>query len=421
MEDITAYTEIHCPECNASIKRYDSDGSEYYGCTNCNTYFREEADGVCHAIKTFEARHNSETALQIGDYGEIKDLKFLVTGIVYKYDPKERLYWTEYMLFNPAYSYYRVLANVSGEWYYIWLSEKQDFELRNTNVSQSWYVAIEQDPYRKYDHFTQYKYDILSATGEFDTDILTEAAGIIVDEYTDANGILVCETDSRTSIWFRGHRMNPSDVRAAFNKEFGSYFKETARDVYYRKWPGVSKIAAAITGLALITHLLLSFIVPEKILLDRDYILANDKVAANTIIPIQAGQIIVSGPAVLDINLRASIDNEWVDIEGSIINTSNGETYNFTKTMQYYSGVEGGEYWTEGRRESTVTLSSIPSGTYQLNLYPYTDSHKYPTLSVEVKQNIGLTSNLVLLIFLILLYPAYLYTRKYMYEEEMLF
>jgi len=417
MPNIKGYTERHCPDCNAIIRCYDTEGSEYYGCSTCHTFFRQKPGEQPAAIKTFNAQYNFIPALQIGDEGMLNGICFIVTGIIQKYEPKEGLYWTEYMLFNLEEDYYRVLAHVEREWYYIWLSEQQDFEVKNTNVNVAWYVAIEHNPYRKYDLYAHYTYDILYAVGEFDTDILADVFRLKVDEYTDADGILVCETDNGKSTWFRGYRLTPGEVKAAFNKEYGFHFKETPQDVFERRWPHVRNVALVLTGLVLLTHFLFLIFKPEKQLLKQGYAISTDVAAGYTIAPIDAGLIEVKGPTALNFIFSADIYNDWLEIGASLVNVKNGKTYELNKAIEYYAGFEGGERWSEGSKQIEAVLSNIPSGTYRLNVYPYANSPKYTMLSITVTEDTVLVSNLLLVLLLILIYPAFLYTRKYIQES----
>ena len=66
------------------------------------------------------------------------------------------------------------------------------------------------------------------------------------------------------------------------------------------------------------------------------------------------------------ITAAASVDNSWVEIEGDLINQATDESEAFSLPVEYYSGVEDGESWSEGNRSPDVYLSARPAGTYIL-------------------------------------------------------
>ncbi len=61
------------------------------------------------------------------------------------------------------------------------------------------------------------------------------------------------------------------------------------------------------------------------------------------------------------------VDNSWVWIDLDWVDPQNDEPVGYLgREVGYYSGVEGGESWSEGSRRSTKYLAAPPPGTYQL-------------------------------------------------------
>ena len=61
----------------------------------------------------------------------------------------------------------------------------------------------------------------------------------------------------------------------------------------------------------------------------------------------------------------------------------------FSLPVEYYAGVEDGESWSEGSRESDAYLSALPEGEYSLRLEVHGDPKNPPMqLHVRVRQNV---------------------------------
>lgn len=62
------------------------------------------------------------------------------------------------------------------------------------------------------------------------------------------------------------------------------------------------------------------------------------------------------------------VNESWAFITADLVNEATGEIESFEKEVSYYSGVEGGEYWSEGSRSTTHYLPAVKAGSYVLRL-----------------------------------------------------
>jgi hypothetical protein len=125
-----------------------------------------------------------------------------------------------------------------------------------------------------------------------------------------------------------------------------------------------------------------------------------------------------TGTSNLEFDLRAPVQNEWVDLEATLVNDQTGEEYAFEVGVEYYSGYEGGESWSEGSRSESRFISALPAGRYHLNLFP----SKAPTshnlhFELEAKRDVSMFSNFYLTLLAVLLYPAYQWWRMGNFER----
>jgi hypothetical protein len=129
----------------------------------------------------------------------------------------------------------------------------------------------------------------------------------------------------------------------------------------------------------------------------------------------------VDGPTSLDLELSVpDLSNNWVEVSASIINEQTGSAYEATRAIEYYSGVEGGESWSEGRHSESVNFNAVPTGRYHVNLYPTADPAHPATgpLSVQVAADTSLWSNFWLALLVLVVPVVVLWIRRQSFEKS---
>ncbi|MEM6638923.1 MAG: DUF4178 domain-containing protein [Pseudomonadota bacterium] len=69
----------------------------------------------------------------------------------------------------------------------------------------------------------------------------------------------------------------------------------------------------------------------------------------------------------LQIDVTTNVRNGWVWFEGDVLNAAGETVAAFEDGAQYYTGREGGERWTEGRRKMRVR-ANVPAAAYTLEI-----------------------------------------------------
>jgi hypothetical protein len=62
----------------------------------------------------------------------------------------------------------------------------------------------------------------------------------------------------------------------------------------------------------------------------------------------------------------AALDNDWLGIQGDLVNQDTGAVVGFYEELSYYSGSDSDGMWSEGSRLGSTTLSPLPPGKYVL-------------------------------------------------------
>ena len=70
----------------------------------------------------------------------------------------------------------------------------------------------------------------------------------------------------------------------------------------------------------------------------------------------------------LEVAVYAPLDNSWAWVGGNFIDEESGMVEEFELPVEYYSGREGSEKWTEGSERNRSYITSLPAGRYTLRL-----------------------------------------------------
>ncbi|HET9987005.1 MAG TPA: DUF4178 domain-containing protein, partial [Kofleriaceae bacterium] len=82
------------------------------------------------------------------------------------------------------------------------------------------------------------------------------------------------------------------------------------------------------------------------------------------------------------------LSSDWVSIAADLVDEATGAVITGEANMEFYSGVDDGESWSEGTRQSTTVFGPQPEGTYVLRLEAQHGSAGLMPIAVTVKQGV---------------------------------
>ncbi|WP_140464676.1 DUF4178 domain-containing protein [Hymenobacter nivis] len=410
--------QLTCPSCQQSITYYDVAGSEYYACPHCHSYFRYHGEGPPKLFGKYREVPNDLGVLPVGTPGTLAGQACRVVGYVRRAEAKTPHYeWVEYQIFRPATGDCVQLSQFNGHWMII-QPAKRNYDVQAASTRAA-YVS---QPGAQYKLYNRYQARICYAEGEFDWDIEGDDQ-LKVAEFICPPIMLVQEKSKAGSKWYHAEHLEPAAVVEAFGRDkvvvpARMGVGAVQPDPTDAMWPGLRNL----TLLALIALCIVQFGVKRssKILFtDTLHVVADASGTPGT------GKVIVSpsftvgqqGP--LEIDLTTTVNNQWLELPVSLVNEQTGQGFEFTKNIEFYNGVEGGESWSEGSRNADAVLSRVPAGRYHLNFYPFSEAGPAaPDIAVTVTADPPLWSNFLTLLALILAFPAFQLWRSSNYETR---
>lgn len=422
---------VTCPQCATRLPSHDPGSSQYFGCYQCRTFFR--ADPLqpirpAQRLDGFKKPLVPGPSLPLGVVGTLGGYRCRLTGYQVRGEQQDRLAeWREYQL-RPAeplpgaepFDLPLQLAEYQGHWLLIRRAPRfPGIRSGKPYRNASWRDATTGRQYRLWH---RYQPVVRDALGEFDWDIL-EDEKLSTQEFTAPPYLLVSEQRPGTRpAWYLAEYLEPAEVATAFYLNTSDLPARegvgAAQPVPVPGWAQLSSLAlATLVLLALVQALLLAWH-PAEQLPQQDFV-ASEASPASTSQMLTSKSFTLPATTALNTTLTApAITNHWLEVTASLVNEQTGRGYEFTRSLEYYEGVEDGEHWTEGNRTAEAVLSAVPAGRYHFNLYPTLDGGAgTAALRLDVETATPLWSNFLLVLGLLALVPAVAGWRHYSFER----
>ena len=105
---------------------------------------------------------------------------------------------------------------------------------------------------------------------------------------------------------------------------------------------------------------------------------------------------------------------------GDLINEETGLVEGFELPISYYSGVEGGESWSEGGSSSGASTGTVPAGRYILRLEAqWGDVWQQPaTVNVRIRQGTPRIALWIFVLILLSMFPVLVAIYHYSFEKR---
>jgi hypothetical protein len=468
---------VTCPNCATQLSCHDPANSRYFGCSKCHTFFWANALSSARAaqrIDGFKKALEPGPSLPLGSAGIIGGYRCRVTGYQVRVEKNDKAaVWREYQLRpaepllteeEPA-DFPLQLAEYHGHWLLIRRAPNHPVGTGKKGYKETTWQDDVDD--RLYKLWHRYQLSVAYAEGEFDWNILDDEK-LFVTEFTSPPYLLVSEhLTSGPPSWYQAKHLEPEAVAAAFavpadelpsRLDVGAAQPNPVADGALLRLlliflllllglrtlvgvlrPSITSTQELVLPATLTAPLATPTAVPNDALppivpfdsLPATTTSTAPPAASPTAPP--AAEAVVSNssmlvsdpitltePTALQIELTIpDLTNRWVEITTSLVNEQTGRGYEFTRSLEYYEGVEGGERWAEGSRSVSAILSRVPAGRYHLNLYPSAEpTASSAVLQVAIEQNPVLSSNSWLAVLLLMAVPLLQWWRYTAFENS---
>lgn len=404
---------IRCKSCRKEIPRVLHAQAKVLVCS-CKRIYNNRPNELAYE-GIFNTKKPQQPWIPLGSRGTLKGIKYQVVGYQVAKEKGKIYKWREYVLFNPL-NGYAFLSEYDGHWnFFRYVGNLQHNPLFEKNIEYEGYHYMLFNKYKSESHF---------AIGEFPWDILGEQGQVW--EYICPPYSLNKLVSTSEISWMQGEYLLPEELQKVFGIQtppptrVGTGSTEPLSMSLPAGKTGTAALVAFILLLAL--HIFFVSSSKEGFVFKESFPLSAGS-HGNGAEPVGARTIELKpdqfGNTNMEFILQAPVQNSWFAIGVNLIHLQSGREYSFEMGVEYYSGYEGGESWSEGSKKEDKLLSSMPPGTYQMLIYPYLDSgNPIREFSLQIHKDLAVWSNFWIMSLLIWLVPFVQGIREYYFERS---
>ena len=115
----------------------------------------------------------------------------------------------------------------------------------------------------------------------------------------------------------------------------------------------------------------------------------------------------------VELSVKTDLDNNWAYFNFALINETTGQAYDFGREISYYRDSEG----SEGDRNDSAMIPSVPPGRYYLRVEPETPDGNYHLLyHLTLRRDVPVFSFFLLAFVALLIPPIAMHWRATAFE-----
>ncbi|HEV8443658.1 MAG TPA: hypothetical protein VGQ27_09260, partial [Steroidobacteraceae bacterium] len=115
------------------------------------------------------------------------------------------------------------------------------------------------------------------------------------------------------------------------------------------------------------------------------------------------------------------LDNSWVELQFSLVNTTTGQNIDFTNARSFYRGTDSDGDWTEEEGDADSLIAGVPAGEYNLVVEGSSggdSGHGASGVNLELRHDVAPWRNFWIGVAMVLLYPLWLCWRRAQFESN---
>lgn len=369
---------LNCPNCGATVTLRSFGQAINVVCSGCHSIL-DAQDPKVQVLQQFKARIKWDPLIPLGSRGKLRGTLWEVIGFQRReIEVDGTTYgWGEYLLFNP-YKGFRYLTEYEGHWNYVSPLrslpevEKTGFSFQRQNLSSANTIKYLNEIYK---HFQTANAKTAYVIGEFSWQVRVGETYQVTD-YVCPPRVLSSEGSEKEMTWSLGEYMSGKDIWKAFSlpgappPPVGVYENQPAPlgDTPKKIWRYFFLLLLATLTLQIYN----SVTSPEQAAFTHSY--TFDTRAAGEPSFVTEEFYLKSPDSPVKVETQTDVNNNWIYLNYALINVDTGQAWDFGREVSYYSGYDDGA-WSEGNRNDSVTLPSIPSGRYYLRVEPEGDKN----------------------------------------------
>ena len=412
---------LNCTQCGGTLSLRAAGYTVSLVCEHCGATLDTtdpELRVIAHATAAV-----TRPPIALGTRGVLRGETWEVVGYLERSDGDES--WSEYLLFNP-YRGYGWLIDDGRRFSYGFLLDSMP-EIDGTRIVV--------DTGRGFDWDSgPYPVEVSFVVGEFYWRVAV-GERVRVTDYARPGAMLSCEENDSERTWSKLDLLDWGEAERAFGVEPRRPDSDAPAPHEPSPWRDRMVESLIIAAVAAVTLIIISTMgsrvdrlasVNTEVGLDGA---PRTVVIHDITIPQRSSAVGISAQS-------DQLDNDWIDLDYSLVDKRTQESFDSYGLAEHYSGSDSDGSWSEGDTRPKTRLSSIPPGTYDLvvelaahrwvansspSFFGLTtpDANPVPIpVTINVDRGGVFGGNIILGLILILIWPAITAWRHFSFEKR---
>jgi len=404
-----------CPNCGGPLTLNAPDKAERVTCPNCNSLLDVNQGNLTYFKALTPPPNAPDFVAPIGAEGTFPgDVKFKIIGAVVRSVTVDGIqyFWHEYLLYNPMVGF-RWLVHSDNHWNFVEPVNPADVEQSGMFGSG----ATVNYNGRTFKIFQDAPAVVEYVKGEFYWRV-EQGETVQATDYVSPPMMLSREESNNEINWSAGTYMTNDEIEKIFGisglpRPWGVAPNQPFTGRFYYTWGALPLLLLLVVAI---------FSIPltglTKTALSQEIVLPP-MTNATTAQAVFSQPFDIRANGNVRITAGAQVDNSWADLDVDLINDQSQEVESVNVPVEYYSGVDDGEAWTEGDKSTDATLSSLPAGKYTLKVEgTWQNWQTQMPVSVKVEQNVNRGVNFCCAFIVLLIVPVLGFFRKFTFESS---
>ena len=398
---------FHCPACGGSITLKAVGVTINAVCSYCSSIIDVANENYRLILKANVLTR--KTLLEIGRKGMLSGKTWEVVGYMEKTTASGNYCWDEYLLYNPYYGF-RFLVQAYAHW--------SLFKVIRQDVLGAGGAAHGLFQGRNYTLFFRGVTVVSYVKGEFYWRV-TKGERTACSDYISPPFMLSVEINRSEINVAQGEYLTASAVAKAFQitsrMPRPTGIAANQPPPYFGRYGKLWLTAGASLAMALCIQWITLATADTE---DVSYTQVS-------IGPDQRGQTLSSEPFTLPksgnlvIKSSSPVENNWVELDLSLVNEDTNDEYSIQHAIEYYYGYDEGVTWSEGKESAETSISRVPGGHYRLLIDVDAgafDKNRPVNLRIRIKRDVPAWSSVWLAALLLLFYPVFATVRRLRFD-----
>ena len=418
-----AAVAMNCPNCGAAVQLQAPNESESVTCGTCDALL-DCSKGTELFLLSSAAAAKSNPLIPLGTVGRYQNKEWTVFGhmirSVWAYGV--RYEWEEYLLRGGRGSY-RWLICSDGHWTWSTPISAAEVETKYKGKSKDRPRFVRHKG-KSFRHFQSGSAAVDALSGEFYWKVKV-GDSVKTNDYVAPPHMISFEKSKSEGAeeisWSMGTYLSRDEISAIFSDKLA--FPRAPLFNIAPHQPNsflplrnkITKVGLILSALIVLIAVLVSSTKPTGVIFDAQKELQHynkgDKEAA-TRATVLTEPFEIKNWTNLRVTLGSDVTNNWIFLQGALINEDKNEVHYFGLQNEYWAGPG----WTEGSRKKSIYIGSVAPGNYRLSLKPEMGKPKPKRRSrspdqlryrVELKEGTFIKSHAVAFLFFIWIFPLF--------------